>query len=508
MKPAPEGEQSAAERTALALAQLRDVNEQLVISTVRAQQDSEKSARELSLLTRAAELDALTSLPTRAMFLERMTQAMSTARRESTRLAVLFLDLNNFTQVNDSLGRAIGDEVLKDAAQRMKISLREADTLCRYGGDAFVMLLADVAERDDVSAIVQNIVGTLGRPMQYGAHVVRLTASVGISVFPDDGDEPSVLLERADAAMHRAKRGGTAGHGFHEEFVAEWATTHGPSSSADREPIPSQDAIAEREFQHLALRDANEQLVLAVLGAQAVQRELELANRRQSEFVAILAHELRNPLAPMSNVAAMLARVQADHPTLRKLQAIIERQVGHMTRLLDDLLDMTRVNTGKLRVTLEPMDLERIILRSIEERRSAMEVRLHRFTTDLPDVPVIVMADEVRLVQVIGNLLDNASKYTPNGGDIAVTLRVADSQAIITVTDSGIGISPEALPGIFELFAQDRHAVGFNGVGLGIGLTVVYELVLAHNGTVAAHSDGPGRGSAFIVSLPLAAPAA
>lgn len=483
---------------------MRDVNEQLVISAVRAQVDSDKSARELDAATRAAELDGLTSLPTRAVFLIRAALALAHARKEGTRLAVLFLDLNNFRQVNESLGHHIGDDVLKHAAVRLQMPLRTADLLGRYGGDAFVMLLADVAERDDVSAIVQQIMGNLGMPTHYGAHVVRLTASVGISVFPDDGDDASVLLERAEAAMHRAKRGGTAGYGFHEDFVAEWATAPPLTPDADSETKSAREATLERELHHFALRDANEQLVLAVLSAQAVQRDLELSNRRQSEFMAILAHELRNPLAPMSNVAAMLATVKPEHPTLPKLQAIIERQIGHMTRLLDDLLDMTRVHTGKLRVSLEPTDLGSIILRSIDERRSAMEVRLQHFTTDLPDAPVIVMADAVRLIQVLGNLLDNASKYTPNGGDISLTLRVDYGHAIITVTDSGIGISPEALPGIFELFAQDRHAVGFNGLGLGIGLTVVHELVLAHNGTVVARSDGVGRGSEFIVSLPLA----
>lgn len=219
--------------------------------------------------------------------------------------------------------------------------------------------------------------------------------------------------------------------------------------------------------------------------------------------MGILAHEMRNPLAPMSNVAAMLARVTPDNPILPKLQAIIERQVGSMSRMLDDLLDVTRANTGKLRIDLSPTDLSKIFLRSIEQRRAAMDVRLQLFTTELPPEQVMVMADAGRMVQVVCNLLDNASKYTPNGGSIALSLRTDAAHAIITVTDSGIGITPEALPGIFELFVQDRHAVGFNDVGLGIGLTVVHELVQSHGGTVVARSDGIGKGSSFVISLPL-----
>ncbi len=505
MKPTAEGHEGEADRVAQAFAQMRDVNEQLVISAVRAQVDSDKSARELNAASRAAEMDGLTSLPNRALFLDRMTLALALARRQTTRLALLFVDLNNFKQVNDALGHAVGDEVLRHAAQRLQASMRDSDLICRYGGDEFVILLTDVAERSDISALVQTIVATLGTPVEYGAHVVRLTASVGISVFPDDGPDAAVLLDRADAAMYRVKRSGTAGHGFHEELVAEWAPAQLRLHGTERQAMLTMDAMAEHEVHSLALRDANEQLVLAVLSAQSVQRDLELTNRRQTEFMGILAHELRNPLAPMSNVAAMLACVQPDHPMLPKFQAIIERQVGHMTRMLDDLLDVTRVYTGKLRIALEPTDLSSIFLRSIEQRRAAMDVRLQRFTTDLPDVPVVVNADTGRMVQVVCNLLDNASKYTPNGGDIGLSLRVDDAHAIITVTDSGIGITADALPGIFDLFAQDRHAVGFNGVGLGIGLTVVFELVLAHGGTVVAKSDGVGHGSAFIVTLPLSA---
>ncbi len=502
MRPTAEGHESAADRTAKAFAQLREVNEQLVISAVRAQSDAEAAAKQWRVAAQAADLDSLTSLPNRALFLDRMALALTLARRRGTRAAILFVDLHNFKQVNEALGHAIGDLVLKHAAARLLASVRDEDTICRYGGDEFVVLLSDIADRDEAAKAVEKIVIALGTPLRYGEHTVHLTASVGISIFPDDGSDPAALLDQADVAMYRVKRSGTATLGFHEG-VAVGPTSS--QSSATRQATLTIESIAELEARHLALRDANEQLVLAVLSGQTVQQELEIANRRQSDFMGILAHELRNPLAPMSNVAAVLARLHPDDPMLPKLQAIIERQVGNMTRMLDDLLDVTRVSTGKLRINAESINLASVVQRAIEQRRAAIDARMQQFTADLPTAPVVLIADSQRIEQVLCNLLDNASKYTQNGGDIGLSLRVDDAHAIITVTDSGIGITAEALPGIFDLFAQDRHAVGFNGVGLGIGLTVVFELVLAHGGSVVAKSDGVGRGSAFIVTLPLSA---
>jgi signal transduction histidine kinase len=202
-------------------------------------------------------------------------------------------------------------------------------------------------------------------------------------------------------------------------------------------------------------------------------------------------------------VAALLARVKPDDAIIPKLQSIIERQVGHMARMVDDLLDVTRASTGKLNLDLKPTDLATVLTRAVEQRHAAMDLRLQHFTSHVPLHPVTVRGDGDRLVQVVSNLLDNASRYTPNGGDIGLTLTVENNHALIVVRDSGIGISATALPTIFELFTQDRHAVGFNGAGLGIGLTVVHELVVAHGGTVTARSSGIGEGSEFVVSLPL-----
>ena len=181
---------------------------------------------------------------------------------------------------------------------------------------------------------------------------------------------------------------------------------------------------------------------------------------------------------------------------------MIERQGAQLSRLVNDLLDVSRVSTGKLRVQQTPIDLAPVIDSAIEACRPAMDTRLQTFTVQVTTGALEVNGDPVRLAQVLSNLLDNASKYTPNGGEIALSVVVGPEGVMLTVSDNGIGISPAALPRIFAPFVQDAHAVIFNKDGLGIGLTVVRELVEAHGGTVVASSAGTGLGSQFMITLP------
>jgi diguanylate cyclase len=261
-------------------------------------------------------------------------------------------------------------------------------------------------------------------------------------------------------------------------------------------------ALLELERRQADLCEANERLVLAALDAQALQAAAERAQRQQMEFLAVLAHELRNPLAPIRAAAATLRLAQTDEAVLPRMQAVIERQVTHMSRLVEDLIDVSRVSTGKLQVERQRVDLVGIVDAAVDACRPAMDTRLQRFSIDIPSRAIDVDGDPVRLAQVVSNLLDNASKYTPQRGEIRLSVVVADDAIVLTVSDSGIGISAEALPHVFEPFVRDARAIGFNGVGLGIGLTVVHELVEAHGGTVVAASAGSGRGSRFAVTLP------
>ena len=254
---------------------------------------------------------------------------------------------------------------------------------------------------------------------------------------------------------------------------------------------------------HLAeLRETNKQLVMAALSAQELEAHAREAHRQQIKFMAVVAHELRNPLTPIRVAASLLIDRDAnDEVSLERLQMIIDGQVTYMSRLISDLLDGSRISTGKLRLELCAVELVDILRVAIEAARPAMEGRRQCMLVDLPSTPLNFFADPVSLAQIFSNLLDNASKYTPQGGEIALALKVRDQTKTIVVSNNGIGISAEALPSIFELFVQDARAPDHSSGGLGIGLAVVRELVEAHGGTVIGQSTGSNLGSEFIVML-------
>jgi diguanylate cyclase (GGDEF)-like protein len=492
-------------------AQLLEANEQLVLAMLQAQSDAETTARALSQASRSAELDALTELPNRVLLHDRLAHAIAIARRRKTRLALLFLDLDNFKTINDTLGHATGDEVLLQAAHCLNGAVREADTVSRYGGDEFVILLTEVSQASDAARVAQKVLAALGAEHTIGAHALHLSASIGISIFPDDGDDADALIGRADAAMYRAKRHGRGDFAFHGKAL-EGETALTEAAEPDAPPLhPSvqhEQALNAHKQRHAQLRDANEHLLMAALAAQDLQAGAEQAQRRQTEFLAVLAHELRNPLAPIRTAASLLGRVRTDDAMLIQLQGVIERQVVHMSRLVGDLLDVSRISTGKLRLERRMVDMREVIAAAVGTCRSAIETRLQRFEIHMPACELTVHGDAVRLEQVVSNLIDNASKYTPDGGAVELAVEVVGANVVLTVSDSGIGITAAALPNIFEPFVQDAHAIGFHGAGLGIGLTVVRELVGAHGGSVVASSEGTGRGSRFVVTLPLLAPLA
>jgi len=230
--------------------------------------------------------------------------------------------------------------------------------------------------------------------------------------------------------------------------------------------------------------------------------ELTTANRRKDEFLAMLCHELRNPLAAIHNGIDLLSHKTDDIPAPQKINAMIKRQVRRMTQLVDELLDVSRITRGRLHLQRERIDLRDILGNAIQTLESDIKQRNHRLTTALPDAPVWLQADPGRLEQVFANLLANASKYTDKGGELAVSVSMRDGQAIVRVRDSGIGIAPEALPHIFDLFRQADEAAPRSQSGLGIGLALVRNLVESHGGNVIAESAGIGQGSAFTVYLP------
>lgn len=239
-----------------------------------------------------------------------------------------------------------------------------------------------------------------------------------------------------------------------------------------------------------------------------MEETLRNADRRKDEFLATLAHELRNPLAPIRSSLQILRLAGTSDPTLRQVEEVMGRQVEHLVRLVDDLLDVSRITRGKIELRKEPIDVALIVRNAVEVSRPTIDANHHDLTVSLPPEPLIIYADTVRMAQVLSNLLNNAAKFTPEGGRIELSARQENDQVLFSVRDSGPGMAAELLPHVFELFTQGEHSPGRTSGGLGIGLTLVKSLAELHGGSVAAFSDGLGQGSEFIVRLPLLAPGA
>lgn len=234
-----------------------------------------------------------------------------------------------------------------------------------------------------------------------------------------------------------------------------------------------------------------------------VEQQLRDVDRRKDEFLAVLGHELRNPLSPIRAAAEALRFVKSDDERLSWAREIITRQVDHITRLVDDLLDIARLSRGFLTLNKETVDVALIVHHTLESIKELIESRQHHLSVSIRDEPLIIIGDHVRLTQILENLLGNAAKFTEEGGQLALDVHRDGKEVVITVSDNGIGIPRHMLPKIFEIFVQEERAERKSGSGLGIGLSLVSQLVSLHGGTITASSEGPGEGSKFAIRLPL-----
>jgi PAS domain S-box-containing protein len=232
------------------------------------------------------------------------------------------------------------------------------------------------------------------------------------------------------------------------------------------------------------------------------EEALREADRRKNEFLAMLGHELRNPLAPVRNAVQIMRKIGVDDPRLAWARDIVARQTEHLARLVDDLLDVSRIVQGKLVLKKAPVELAAVIGPAVEASRPLLEQRRQAFALALPEQPIWIEGDDVRLAQVVSNLLNNAAKYTPEGGRISLEAYRHDGEAVIAVRDTGEGIPESLLPHIFKLFTQAERTLDRAQGGLGLGLTIVQNIVAMHGGRVEASSRGPGQGSEFVVRLP------
>jgi PAS domain S-box-containing protein len=277
-------------------------------------------------------------------------------------------------------------------------------------------------------------------------------------------------------------------------------------------PVLAQVTVVRDEARKVILRAVNLQDITAPKRVEQSLREqteaLRSSDRRKNDFLAMLAHELRNPLAPILHAVEALRLQGPAEPSLEQARGVIERQARQMARLVDDLLDMARIAQGKLELRRSRFDLAQVVGEAVQTTAPLFEAQGHRLDVHLPERPLPLEADLARVVQILVNLLSNAAKYTDRGGKVHLSAAQEDSQVVVRVRDNGIGIEREMLGRVFDLFTQVDRSLDRAQGGLGIGLTLVRQLVDLHGGSVAVHSEGPGKGSEFIVRLPMTEDAA
>ncbi|PWT84866.1 MAG: hypothetical protein C5B57_04050 [Blastocatellia bacterium] len=323
------------------------------------------------------------------------------------------------------------------------------------------------------------------------AHLGRTVAEVVPAIWPKL--EPVYRRVLAgEPALNVEISGETLAHvGVERHWVASYYPVRNPNHEIVGLGIFVSE-VTERKKAEIALREQAAALV-------------ETA-RQKDEFIAMLSHELRNPLAPVRSALELLRRFGPQNAIAASTFDVMERQIKHMVRLLDDLLDVSRITSGRIRLNMQVIDMRQIVGEGIESARSVIDRRRHRLETVLPPEPLFVRGDATRLVQVLVNLLNNAAKYTPEGGTISLAATADGAQALLRVADTGAGISPRLLPRVFDLFTQDDRTLDRAQGGLGIGLTLVRRITELHGGTVDVHSPGRGQGSEFVVRLPRVVP--
>ena len=356
-----------------------------------------------------------------------------------------------------------------------------------------------VLERAELECAVYSDTATLAEQISAGAGAIVLTDAlagdpgVGEVVAalrrqPSWSDVPTILLSRADGQSAATTR--------LLACLTNVTVLDRPTST--RTLVSSVQAAIRGRARQYQIRDQLDAL-------RAAEDALRNADRRKDEFLAMLAHELRNPLAPIRTASELLARLLPLDPKTQAIVAILKRQAIQLTRLVDDLLDVSRITQGRIQLQRRPLELAPILAQAMESVAPLLREKRHKVVVTACAEQLFVNGDGARLIQCIANLLTNAAKYTDSAGEIRVELRAEQSSAVIVVADNGVGISHDLLPRIFELFVQSERSLDRSEGGLGIGLSVVQRLVEMHDGQVAATSAGPGLGSTFEMRLPTVA---
>jgi two-component system CheB/CheR fusion protein len=379
-------------------------------------------------------------------------------------------------------------------------------------------LLAAIVESSDDAIVSKDLDGIVTSWNQGAERLFGYTAEemigkpIALLVPPERPDEEPAILARLRQGMRidhyetvRVRKDGRR-----LDVSVTISPIRGPegaivgASKIARDISDRKRMIAELQGRSELIEQQNEELALQNEELAAQNEELEEADRHKNQFLAMLAHELRNPLAPIVNAMHLLNGQKYRDPFLLRNHEIISRQVRQMSRLLDDLLEVSRVTRGMVTLRVEPVDLAEVVNSAVHSLEDYVTEKGHRLSVDLPFTPVPVVGDPTRLHQVVSNLMSNSVKFTEPGGEIHVSLRQSGDTAELRVRDTGAGMPARLLPRVFELFTQEDQGLARAKGGLGVGLTIVRNLVEMHGGAIEALSEGPGRGSEFVVRLPVA----
>jgi signal transduction histidine kinase len=422
-------------------------------------------------------------------------------------------DQVNILLVDDQPARLLSYEsILSDLGHNLVSANSGREALEKLMRDDFAVILLDVSmpgmDGFETASLIHEHPRFERTPIIFvtGVHMSELDRLKGYKVGAVDyvyiPVVPEILRGKVDVLveLYCKRRELQSLNRSLEDANSQLAQAHSTLQAEKTRELTELNAILKRA--NSELEEANRALQKEIAERGRIEQALKEADRHKDEFLAMLAHELRNPLAPIRNAVQIMRTKALPDPQLAWTRDVIDRQLGHLTRLVDDLLDVSRITRGKINVACEPLSLETLVARALETVSPLIAEKSHDLKVDLPADKLTVEGDLTRLTQVIGNILANAVKYTDPHGQILLRVREDGPFVEIRVRDNGIGIPPELLPRVFDLFTQVDHATERAPGGLGIGLALVRNLVEMHGGTVTAHSEGGNRGSEFVVRLP------